>query len=106
MDDHATASTAESTLPRTGTPDTARLPHTPSSADPAATTLAMSDEARCTVLRQAELLRREAERLAERAGDIFTFDPDRITADLRQIDRALSCIRAALGGFEPAASDR
>ena len=103
MDDHATGSTVESTLRYTAH-DRPATP--PESSEPTAAPLALVDEARCTVLRQAELLRREAERLAERAGDLFTFDPDRITADLTQIDRALSCIRAALGGFEPAASDR
>jgi hypothetical protein len=103
MDDHATGSTAESTLRQSAHDRPAALPEPSEST---AATLALVDEARCTVLRQAELLRREAERLAERAGDLFTFDPDRITADLTQIDRALSCIRAALGGFEPAASDR
>ena len=103
MDNHVPGSTAESTLRQSAPDSPAALPEP---FEPAAATLALADEARCTVLRQAELLRREAERLAERAGDLFTFDPDRITADLTQIDRALSCIRAALGGFAPAASDR
>jgi hypothetical protein len=63
------------------------------------------DEARCAVLRQAELMRSEIERLVDRSRDIFTFDPDEVTSDVGQIERSLSCIRAALAVFAPA-SDR